>query len=136
MHRRRVMVIHNEKIVADMAKVSLEQEGYTVAAFLNAEHALQRLRAERFDVLITDHAEGMKLLPTVKSSCPATKIITIASSASLDTGLDAVRPDIHDTFKMPVRLKDLKASIKRAFQMPLEAREQPQAAELEALAVS
>ena len=136
MHRRQVMVIHNEKIVVDMAKVSLEQEGYRVVALLNAEHAAQRLRAERFDVLITDHAEGMKLLRTVRNSCPATKIITISSSASLDTGLDAVMLDIHDTFKMPVRLKDLKASIKRAFQVPLEVREQPRAADLEAVAVS
>ncbi|MDA8099278.1 MAG: response regulator [Nitrospiraceae bacterium] len=136
MHNRQVMVMHNEKIVADMARVSLEQEGYRVVAFLNAEHALQRLRAERFDVLITDHAEGMELLRTVKDSCPATKIITLSSSASSDAGLDAVLLDIHDSFRMPVRLRDLKASIRRAFQRPLEVTERQLAPELEAVAAS
>ena len=36
----RIMVVDDEKIVGDMAKMSLEQEGYDVETFLNGETAL------------------------------------------------------------------------------------------------
>ena len=45
----RVMVIDDEKIVGDMAKMSLEQDGYEVETFLNGEPALARLKEKQFD---------------------------------------------------------------------------------------
>jgi len=54
MAQSRIMVIDDEKIVGDMAKMSLEQEGYAVETFLSAEPALKRLEEERFDVVVTD----------------------------------------------------------------------------------
>ena len=48
------MVIDDEKIVGDMAKLALEQEGFVVETFLSAEPALERLKAERFEVVVTD----------------------------------------------------------------------------------
>ncbi len=39
-----IMVIDDEKIVGDMAKLSFEQDGYEVETFLNGESALDDLR--------------------------------------------------------------------------------------------
>ena len=68
------MVIDDEKIVGDMAKMSLEQEGYDVETFLNAEPALKRLQEEKFDVVVTDYKmkgiDGMEVLRTVKEHYP------------------------------------------------------------------
>ena len=55
MNRRKIMVIDDEKIVGYMAKLTLEQEGYAVETFLNAEPALRRLREKKFDVVVTDY---------------------------------------------------------------------------------
>ena len=43
MEQHRVMIIDDERIVGDMAKMSLEQDGYLVETFLNGEAALARL---------------------------------------------------------------------------------------------
>ncbi len=116
----RIMVIDDEKIVGDMAKLSLEQEGYAVETFLNAEPALKRLQEEKFDVVVTDYKmkgiDGMEVLKTVKDFYPATQVIMITAFANLDAAIEALRRDVHDFFPKPVKIKELKASIKRALE--------------------
>jgi len=120
MAQHRIMVIDDEKIVGDMAKLSLEQEGYAVETFVNAEPALARLREERFDVIVTDYKmkgiDGMEVLRAVRSRYPATQVIMITAFANLDAAIEALRRDVHDFFPKPVKIKELKASIKRALE--------------------
>ncbi len=116
----RIMVIDDEKIVGDMSRMSLEQEGYEVETFLNAEPALARLKEEQFDIVITDYKmkgmDGMEVLRTIKTMYPEIKVIMITAFANLDTAIEALRGDVHDFFPKPVKIKELKASIKRALQ--------------------
>lgn len=116
----RIMVIDDEKIVGDMAKLSLEQDGYSVETFLNAEPALKRLQEEQFDVVVTDYKmkgiDGMEVLRTVKDRYPKTQVIMITAFANLDAAIEALRRDVHDFFPKPVKIKELKASIKRALE--------------------
>ena len=118
MDRYKVMIIDDEKIVGDMAKMSLEHEGYHVETFLNGETALARLKEERFDVVVTDlkmkGIDGMEVLKTVKELYPDTKVIMITAFANLDTAIQALRGDVHDFFPKPVKIKELKVSIERA----------------------
>ena len=120
MNSHRIMVIDDEKIVGDMSKLSLEQEGYIVETFLNAEPALKRLQEEKFDVVVTDYKmkgiDGMEVLKTVKNLYPATQVIMITAFANLDAAIEALRRDVHDFFPKPVKIKELKASIKRALE--------------------
>jgi DNA-binding NtrC family response regulator len=120
MDSNRIMVIDDEKIVGDMAKLSLEQEGYVVETFLNAEPALKRLQEEKFDVVVTDYKmkgiDGMEVLKTVKDRYPGTQVIMITAFANLDAAIEALRRDVHDFFPKPVKIKELKASIKRALE--------------------
>jgi DNA-binding NtrC family response regulator len=120
MERTRIMVIDDEKIVGDMAKISLEAEGYEVEAFLDAAPALERLRQQRFEVVVTDYKmkgiDGMEVLRTVRSLYPETQVIMITAFANLDAAIEALRRDVHDFFPKPVKIKELKASIRRALQ--------------------
>lgn len=114
----RIMVIDDEKIVGDMSKMALEQEGYTVETFLSAEPALARLKEEKFDVVVTDYKmkgiDGMEALRQIKAHYPEIRVIMITAFANLDTAIEALRGDVHDFFPKPVRIKELKASIQRA----------------------
>jgi DNA-binding NtrC family response regulator len=118
MGNHRIMVIDDEKIVCDMTKMTLQQEGYEVETFLNATPALERLKEEKFDVIITDYKmkgiDGMEVLKTVKSLYPETKVIMITAFANLDAAIEALRSDVHDFFPKPVKIKELKASVERA----------------------
>jgi len=116
----RIMVVDDEKIVVDMAKMALEHDGYVVETFLNGESALARLKEETFDVVVTDFKmkgiDGMEVLRTVKEQYPNTKVIMITAFANLDTAIEALRGDVFDFFPKPVKIKELKASIERALE--------------------
>jgi len=118
MDHYRIMIIDDEKIVGDMAKMSLEREGYHVETFLNGDAALTRLKEGPFDVVVTDlkmkGIDGMEVLKTVKTLYPYTKVIMITAFANLDTAIEALRGDVHDFFPKPVKIKELKVSIARA----------------------
>ncbi|MEJ2695496.1 MAG: response regulator [Candidatus Sulfobium sp.] len=120
MDKYRIMVIDDEKIVCDMAKMSLEQEGYEVETFLNAEPALKRLAEQKFDIVVTDYKmkgiDGMEVLRTVRKLYPETRVIMITAFANLDAAIEALRSDVHDFFPKPVKIKELKASIQRALE--------------------
>ncbi len=122
MGTHRIMVIDDERIVGEMAKLSLEQEGYIVETFVNAQPALARLEEVPFDVVITDYkmkgVDGMEVLKNVRKSYPAVKVIMITAFANLDTAIEALRGEVHDFFPKPVKLKELKASIQRALLPP------------------
>lgn len=114
----RIMIIDDEKIVGDMAKISLEQDGYEVKTFLSAAPALDELKKEKFDVIITDlkmkGMDGLQLLRIVKALYPDIKVIMITAFANLDVAIEALRGDVHDFFPKPVKIKELKESIKKA----------------------
>ncbi len=118
MAKHSIMVIDDEKIVGDMAKLSFEQDGYEVETFLNGEAALERLQEKRFDVVVTDMKmkgmDGLGVLRTVKKLYPGVKVIMITAFANLDVAIEALRDDVHDFFPKPVKIKELKASVKRA----------------------
>ncbi len=115
-----IMIIDDEKIVGDMAKLSLEQDGYEVETFLNGESALERLTEKPFDVVVTDlkmkGIDGLEVLRTVKRLYPGTKVIMITAFANLDVAIEALRDDVHDFFPKPVKIKELKQSILKALQ--------------------
>ncbi len=120
MQGQKIMVIDDEKIVGDMAKLALEQDGFYVETFLNGEPALERLKKEKFDVVVTDlkmkGIDGMEVLKMVRSLYPKTQVIMITAFANLDSAIEAIRGDVFDFFPKPVKIKELKASIQRALE--------------------
>jgi len=113
-----ILIIDDEKIVGDMAKLSLEKEGYEVETFTSAEPALRRMKERPFSIVVTDYKmkgiDGMEVLKTIKQQYPSTKVIMITAFANLDTAIEALRADVFDFFPKPVKIKDLKESIKKA----------------------
>jgi len=118
MAKHSIMVIDDEKIVGDMAKLSFEQDGYEVETFLNGESALERIKEKPFDVVVTDlkmkGVDGLEVLRSVKKLYPGIVVIMVTAFANLDVAIEAQRYDVHDFFTKPAKIEELKASIKRA----------------------
>jgi len=115
---KKIVVIDDEKIVCDMAKKILEAEGYEVETFTDSELALQRVRSARFDLVITDlkmeHVSGMDILKEVNKLYPQTRVIMLTAYATLDATIEAIRERIYDFFPKPVKIEELKISVKKA----------------------
>ena len=71
---KKIIVIDDEKIVCDMAKKILQAEGYEVEAFTDSQLALEAIRSQAFDLVITDlkmeNVSGMDILKEVNRLYP------------------------------------------------------------------
>ena len=115
---QKIVVIDDEKIVCDMAKKILENEGYEVETFIDSVAALERIRQVPFDLVITDlkmeNVSGMDILKEVNRLYPQTKVIMLTAYATLDATIEAIRERIYDFFPKPVKIEELKKSVKKA----------------------
>ena len=54
--KARILVVDDEPHTRRLVSLQLEREGYEVATARNGEEALERLRAESFDAVVTDYS--------------------------------------------------------------------------------
>lgn len=117
MNEPRIMVIDDENIVGKMIKNSFEQDGYAVEPFIDPAAALARLKEKQFHMVITDlkmkDIDGMEVLNTIKKEHPQIKVIMITAFASMDTAVEAFRKSVDDFFAKPIKIADLKATVKK-----------------------
>lgn len=122
MNALRIMVIDDENIVGKMIQSSFEQDGYIVEPFINPAKALARLKEEEFHMVITDlkmkDIDGMEVLNTIKKERPQIKVIMITAFASMDTAVEAFRKSVDDFFAKPIKIADLKTTVKRLLSTP------------------
>ncbi len=117
-NKPRLLIVDDEPIVCRMARRSLEHEGYEVVTFTDSVKALAAIQAERFDVIITDlkmkDVDGMQLLAAAKDKWPDIPVIMLTAFATMDTAVESLRKRAFDYFSKPVKIDELKASVKRA----------------------
>ncbi len=115
---KKILVVDDEKIVCDMAKVILANEGYEVETFTDSRQALEALQRTPYDLVVTDlmmeQVSGMDILREVNSLYPNTKVIMLTAYATLDATIEAIRERIFDFFPKPVKIEELKKSVKKA----------------------
>ncbi len=115
---KKILVVDDERIVCDMAKKILEIEGYEVDTFTDSQMALDAIHHTKYDLVITDlkmeNVSGMDILREVNRLYPETKVIMLTAYATLDATIEAIRERIYDFFPKPVKIEELKKSVKKA----------------------
>jgi len=115
---KKIIVVDDEKIICNTTKKILEKEGYEVDTFTDSVLALDAIRKNQYDLIITDlmmeQVSGMDILREVNRRSPQTKVIMLTAYATLEATIEAIREQIYDFFPKPVKIEDLKRSVKRA----------------------
>ena len=115
---KKIIVVDDEKIICNTAKKILEIEGYEVDTFTDSVLALEAIRKNQYDLIITDlmmeEVSGMDILREVNRRSPQTKVIMLTAYATLEATMEAIREQIYDFFPKPVKIEELKKSVKKA----------------------
>ncbi len=116
--RGRVLVVDDEPSVCDVMNQALEREGYACETCLSGEEALNLLRRERFDVVITDlhmpGISGMALLEQGKKESPESAFLMATGECDVRVGVEAMKQGATDYLVKPIQLKALIASVQKA----------------------
>ena len=113
-----IMLIDDEEIVGKRLKPALEKNGDVVEIFDNSEKAVERLKQQDFDIVITDirmeGIDGLEVLEFVTNKFPKTKVIMITGYATVEVAREAMAKGAFDFIAKPFKPNDLRAIIKKA----------------------
>ncbi|HEX6973327.1 MAG TPA: SpoIIE family protein phosphatase [Vicinamibacterales bacterium] len=96
----RVLVADDQPDVLEALRWLLTGEGYEPQFVGSTDAVMERLKAERFDLLLMDlnytrdttsGREGLELIPRVRSLVPAMPIVVMTGWGSIDTAVEAMR---------------------------------------------
>jgi response regulator RpfG family c-di-GMP phosphodiesterase len=86
----------------------------------SAEAALGRLRAMRFDVVVSDiNMEGMsglEMIPHVREIAPDAVVVMISGAQTVESAIDALRAGAFDYVTKPFDLRHVEAAVRRALE--------------------
>jgi CheY-like chemotaxis protein/glycine cleavage system H lipoate-binding protein len=112
------MVIDDEEIVHASVQRILTRSGFEAEAVFSAAEALARLRAGRFDLVITDlmmpGMNGMQLLAALRDEGISIPVVLVTGLPTLKTAVQALRMGATDYIAKPFRRDELLNPLFRA----------------------
>jgi two-component system, chemotaxis family, sensor kinase CheA len=96
--RRRVLVTDDSFATRELIRSILESAGYNVTVAVDGQHALEQLRAEPFELVVSDvempRLNGMELVASMRADpalhdIPAVLLTSLASEQDRRRGMEA-----------------------------------------------
>ena len=105
------MILDDEESLIKWLSYALEQKGYDVFATTEPKTALQTLKEERFDIVISDirmpEIDGFAFLKKVRKIYPDIPVIFITAYGSMESAINALRDKASDYILKPFGIDEL-----------------------------
>jgi len=112
-----ILIVEDEKNLASLIKRVLHKEKYNVKIANNGLIALEIIKSNNFDLIITDiqmpEISGIELLNKVREIDDTMAVIIITAYASIDTAIEAIRMGAIDYIKKPFDIKEILDVVKK-----------------------
>jgi len=115
---KKILIADDEPLFRQTTGELLETAGYMCTSVSSASEALEAMRQEQFDLVLSDlnmpGNDQLELLYQGRSMAPRTPLIVVTGVPSLPTAIESCRLGIADYLLKPLRFQDLLASVQRA----------------------
>jgi len=112
-----ILIVEDDAQVRELLVESLQTSGWSVAAAVSGEDALEHVRRGRFDVIVSDillpGMNGLEVLRRARALDPAVLVVLITGHATVDTAIEALRRGAGDYVVKPFDVDDLEDRIRR-----------------------
>jgi DNA-binding NtrC family response regulator len=116
--RGKILIVDDEQMMCEMLEDDLKRHGFHPTSYLSAEKALDALKTESFDVLLTDmnlpNMNGIELCERVVANRPDIPVIVITAFGSMETAIAAIRAGAYDFVTKPIDTEFLVLALDRA----------------------
>jgi two-component system response regulator PilR (NtrC family) len=116
----RVLVVDDEQSMRELLGIMLRQVGYAVTLADGGESAVQALKTDDFDLVITDlrmrKVDGLAVLRAAKDHSPRTVVLVVTAFASTETAVEAMKLGAYDYVTKPFKLDELRLTIANALE--------------------
>jgi two-component system response regulator AtoC len=115
---KRILIVDDESNLRQMLEELLRREGFVVDGAGDGEEALARLRAEPFDVVVTDlrmpGMSGLELLEKIHAQDASTTVIVMTSYGSTQTAVEAMKAGAYDYISKPFKTDEIVLTLRKA----------------------
>src|SRR2546428_4221045 len=121
MPAEKILVVDDEQSMAQFLGIVLRKEGYQVTTVNNGREALEKAKAEGFDVVITDikmpGMDGIQLLQQIKKHDPSLPVVIMTAYASQQSAIDAVNHGAFQYLIKNAKNDEIKLVVRNALEM-------------------
>jgi len=128
--QKRILVVDDEPKICHLIKQLLEKEGYLADASSSGMEALQMMKKQNYQILLTDlkmpEIDGLELIRKVKKEYPDIRTIMITAYATVKAAVQSLRYGVDDFITKPFNIFELKDSVKKTLHIHQIAMESKQ----------
>ncbi|MBI5237442.1 MAG: sigma-54-dependent Fis family transcriptional regulator [Deltaproteobacteria bacterium] len=112
----KILITDDDANLRDLLTEAVRGWGCQAGSASDGEEAIEKLKAERFDMVITDlmmpGMDGIELLKHVTAFDKDILVVIITGYAAIETALKAIREGAYDYIAKPFRLDELRIVVK------------------------
>ncbi|MCX7996045.1 MAG: sigma-54 dependent transcriptional regulator [candidate division WOR-3 bacterium] len=124
----KILLLDDEESLIKWLSFALQENGYEVFATTEPRLALNQLKSEKFDCVISDikmpGMDGFQFLKNVRAIYPDLPVIFITAYGSMDSVINALRDGVSDYILKPFGIEEIlnriRANLKRERERPSE----------------
>jgi FixJ family two-component response regulator len=115
---KRILVVDDDWDVRTLLRILLEQDGYAVVTAEDGERAIEALRTEDVDAVVTDikmpNLDGFGLLEHITGRYRFLPVIMLTGYVDVDMAVEAMKGGSVDYVTKPIRRAELMAALEEA----------------------
>jgi cyclic di-GMP phosphodiesterase len=115
-----VLIVDDEEAIREVVSTLLETQGYACSAVANGREAVERLKKNSLDLVLSDmlmpEMDGLQLLSWLHSHDPEIPMIMVTAMHDVSTALEAIRRGAYDYILKPFEKDQLFLSVRRALE--------------------
>jgi len=123
----RVLVVDDERPTRLLMEKELPRAGCAVATAESGEEALEKVRAQEFDVILLDlkmpGIGGMETLRRIRDSGSSAEVVVLTGHPDVATAIEAMKLGAYDYLTKPFKLAEVEVVLRRAAERQRLARE-------------
>ena len=117
----KILVVDDEKEIRDFLSRALTKIGhFRVELAANGEEALQRIKTEEFELVLTDlkmpNMDGLQLVAEIAKSKPEILIVLMTGHGSIDSALEAMKLGASDYLTKPLNIEELLVRLQKVLE--------------------
>lgn len=112
-----ILIVDDERVMRDSLSEWLREDGYEVVAVEDGVQALEKVRNERWDVLLVDlkmpGMDGIEVLDKVKKTNKEIPVIIMTAYATVDSAVEAMKKGAYDYIVKPFNPEEIGLAIRK-----------------------
>jgi DNA-binding NtrC family response regulator len=117
----RVLVVDDEKSMCQFLSIMLRKEGYQITTVNSGKKAMESLKNQRFDVVLSDirmsGMDGIEVLKEIKKLDPTIPVVIMTAYASQKTAIEAVNQGAFHYLIKHAKNDEIKMVVRNALDM-------------------